>query len=108
MEGSGVISEIGKNVKSLKNGDEVMFGSWGHGAIARDCTSIKHGFLKPENMLTTAAFKTVYLTAYVSLIRRGNLKDGETLLVHGASGGVGIAAVELEAIWSQSYSNRYI
>jgi NADPH2:quinone reductase len=36
-----------------------------------------------------------YLTAYVALVRRGNLKAGETLLVHGASGGVGMAAVDI-------------
>ena len=42
-----------------------------------------------------AAFQTAYLTAYVSLVRRGNLKQGENLLVHGATGGVGMAAVQL-------------
>ena len=38
---------------------------------------------------------TAYLTAYVSLVRRGDLQAGETLLVHGAAGGVGLAAVDL-------------
>ena len=102
MEGSGVISEIGKNVKSLKNGDEVMFGSWGHGAIAKEIVLPSSMVsLKPEKytFAEAAAFKTVYLTAYVGLIRRGNLKDGETLLVHGASGGVGMAAVELGKLY---------
>ena len=36
-----------------------------------------------------------YLTAYVALVRRANLQAGETLLVHGASGGVGMAAVDI-------------
>ena len=102
MEGSGVISEIGKNVKSLKNGDEVMFGSWGHGAIAKEIVLPSSMVsLKPAKytFAEAAAFKTVYLTAYVGLIRRGNLKDGETLLVHGASGGVGMAAVELGKLY---------
>ena len=90
MGESGVISEIGKNVKSLKNGDEVMFGSWGHGAIAKRLYFHQAWFpLNQKSILLRKlpAFKTVYLTAYVGLIRRGNLKDGETLLVHGASGG---------------------
>ena len=42
-----------------------------------------------------AAFHTAYLTAYVSLVRRGNLTKGEALLVHGSTGGVGMAAVQL-------------
>ena len=46
-----------------------------------------------------AAFKTVYLTAFVGLIRRGNLVEGENLLVHGATGGVGMAAVELGKLY---------
>ncbi len=42
-----------------------------------------------------ASFQTAYLTAYVALVPRGNLQAGETLLVHGATGGVGLAAVDL-------------
>jgi NADPH:quinone reductase len=42
-----------------------------------------------------AAYQTAYLTAYVALTIRGSLKAGETLLVHGATGGVGLAAVDL-------------
>ncbi len=42
-----------------------------------------------------AAFHTAYLTAYVALLPRGHLEAGETLLVHGATGGVGLAAVAL-------------
>ena len=44
---------------------------------------------------TAAAFTSAYLTAYVGLVRRGKLEPGQTLLVHGASGGVGLAAVEV-------------
>jgi NADPH2:quinone reductase len=42
-----------------------------------------------------ASFQTAYLTAYVALVPRGQLQAGETLLVHGATGGVGLAAVDL-------------
>lgn len=42
-----------------------------------------------------ASFPAAWLTAYVSLVRRGQLQRGETLLVHGAAGGVGMAAVDL-------------
>ena len=51
----------------------------------------------PENMTyaQAASYQTAYLTAYVALFRRGNLQSGESLLVHGATGGVGMAAVDL-------------
>lgn len=47
------------------------------------------------SVVEAAAYPTVYLTAYVSLVRRARLQAGETLLVHGASGGVGLAAVDM-------------
>ena len=52
---------------------------------------------KPSNLnfSEAASFQTAYLTAYVSLVRRGNLLKGENLLVHGSTGGVGMAAVQL-------------
>ena len=102
MEGAGIVSEVGSQSCTFKEGDEVMFGSWGHGAIAKE-------IVLPESMLSqkpksfsfeeAAAFKTVYLTAFVGLIRRGNLVEGENLLVHGATGGVGMAAVELGKLY---------
>lgn len=52
---------------------------------------------KPEAMDfdAAAAFGVAYLTAYVSLVRRADIQPGEWLLVHGAAGGVGLAAVDL-------------
>jgi NADPH2:quinone reductase len=47
------------------------------------------------NYAAGASWKTAYQTAYVALVPRGNLQPGETLLVHGATGGVGMAAVDL-------------
>ncbi len=102
MEGSGVISQMGSDVKNYKIGDEVMFGGWGHGAIAKSIVVSESMIsLKPESYSfeEAAAFKTAYLTAYVGLIRRGQLQRGETLLVHGASGGVGMAAVQLGKLY---------
>ncbi len=102
MEGSGVISQMGSDVKNYKIGNEVMFGGWGHGAIAKSIVVSESMIsLKPESYSfeEAAAFKTAYLTAYVGLIRRGQLQRGETLLVHGASGGVGMAAVQLGKLY---------
>ena len=102
MEGSGVISEIGSKVETYKIGDEVMFGGWGHGAIAKSIV-VAESMISPKpeaySFEEAAAFKTAYLTAYVGLIRRGQLQRGEILLVHGASGGVGMAAVQLGKLY---------
>jgi len=98
MEGAGVVEEIGSEVSKFKIGDEITFGSWGNGAfsdyvvVPEDGPQLKS---KSLNFEEAASFQTAYLTAYVSLVRRGNLIKGENLLVHGATGGVGMAAVQL-------------
>ncbi len=98
MEGAGVVEEIGSEVSEFKKGDEVTFGSWGNGAfsdyvvVPEDGPQLKS---KSLNFEEAASFQTAYLTAYVSLVRRGDLVKGENLLVHGATGGVGMAAVQL-------------
>jgi len=98
MEGSGIVEEIGSKVSKLKEGDEVTFGSWGNGAFSDYVIVPENGAQlksKSLNFEEAASFQTAYMTAYVSLVRRGDLKLGENLLVHGATGGVGMAAVQL-------------
>jgi NADPH2:quinone reductase len=98
MEGAGIISKIGSEVTKFKPKDKVTFGSWGNGAFSNYTVVPETGAqLKSESLSfeEAASFQTAYLTAYVSLVRRGELKPGETLLVHGATGGVGMAAVQL-------------
>ena len=98
MEGSGVIQKTGNIVKDLKEGDEVTFGSWGTGAFSEFIKVPEQGVkLKPKSLdfAQAASFQTAYLTAYVSLVRRGEVIKGDTVLVHGATGGVGMAAVQL-------------
>lgn len=97
MDIAGVISAIGPNVEDWSVGDEVCggarFGGFAEYVIA-SAAGLQH---KPSNFSfeEAASYSAAYLTAYVSLVRRGNLQPGETLLVHGASGGVGMAAVDL-------------
>jgi NADPH2:quinone reductase len=98
MEGSGVIDKIGSKVKKVKEGDEVTFGAMGKGAFSEYVVLGENSVaLKPTtlNFSEAASFQTAYLTAYVSLVRRGSLQKGENLLVHGSTGGVGMAAVQL-------------
>jgi len=98
MEGSGIIEKLGSDVKDFNVSDEITFGALGQGAFSDYLILNERAIdIKPSNLSFSqaAAFQTAYLTAYVSLVRRGNLKQGENLLVHGATGGVGMAAVQL-------------
>ncbi|NIJ42898.1 NADPH2:quinone reductase [Parvibaculum indicum] len=97
MEGAGIVTELGEGVTSLKVGDEVVAGLRIGGfaeevnASAEACRPIPKGM----DFARAAAYPAAYLTAYVALVCRGHLQPGETLLVHGSTGGVGLAAVEM-------------
>lgn len=96
-EFSGSISAVADDVVGWQVGDEV-FGSNGHGSFAEQ-VSVKAANLraKPQAMsfAQAAGISTTYGTSYYALKQRADLRPGETLLVTGAGGGVGIAAVEL-------------
>ena len=94
---AGVVKAVGEGVKNVKPGDEV-FGFVMNGGFAEEViVPSKACFPKPPNMdfPIAASFMMAYGTSYYALKDRGQLKEGETLLVLGASGGVGLAAVEL-------------
>jgi NADPH2:quinone reductase len=94
---AGVIDAIGAGVKHLKIGDRVLAGA-GMGGLAQSIvTDAAICFRIPNEMEfdTASALVTTYGTSYYALHHRARLQTGETLLVLGASGGVGLAAVEL-------------
>lgn len=94
---AGVVKAIGEDVKHLKVGDEV-FGFVAHGAMAEEVLVPANAcFPKPKQMdfPVAASFMMAYGTSFHALKDRAKLRKGETLLVLGASGGVGLAAVEL-------------
>ena len=94
---AGIVKAIGEGVKHLKVGDEV-FGFVAHGGFAEEVIVPSNAcFLKPKGMdfATAASFMMAYGTSYHALKDRAQLQAGETILVLGASGGVGLAAVEL-------------
>lgn len=94
---AGIVKEVGEGVSHLKVGQEV-FGFVAHGGLAEEVLIPSNAcFPKPSQMdfPIAASFLMAYGTSYHALKDRGNLKEGETLLVLGASGGVGLAAVEL-------------
>jgi len=96
-EFAGVVVEVGAEVDSFAPGDRVM-GTVRPGACASaviaaadDCLRLPSAF----DFTAGAAFIVGYKTAWVALVVRGALAAGEWVLVHGAAGGVGLAAVEL-------------
>lgn len=96
-EGAGVVSEIGVDVTNVAVGDEVIFiGSHG-GYCERAVMPAMMVIPKPplQTFAQAAGIGMNYLTSYHALKQRAQLQAGETVLVLGAAGGVGITAVEL-------------
>jgi NADPH2:quinone reductase len=97
MEAAGEISEIGDGVAGVAQGDRVIV-KLRHGGYADEAvvspaqlTPLPSNFDYAEG----ATFLAAHGTAYHALIDRGQVRAGEVLLVHGAGGGVGLAAVEI-------------
>ncbi|CAD5983040.1 zinc-binding dehydrogenase [Planktothrix agardhii] len=96
-ECSGTIVAVGAGVKHLKIGDEVIaapaLGSLG------SYITVNHQFVIPKpthiNFAEAATLSTAFLTAYYALIVQAQLKPGDRILIHAASGGVGQAAIQI-------------
>lgn len=97
LEVAGTVIEVAPGVTRCKPGDRV-FASVGHGGYAEETVAdARFVWPVPQGMdlLTASGFAVVYGTSYMALTERAGLKAGEVLLVHGAAGGVGLAAVEI-------------
>ncbi|WP_338468310.1 NADPH:quinone oxidoreductase family protein [Novosphingobium sp. ZN18A2] len=97
MEAAGTVALVGEGVQGLATGQRVMAGGKtgglaGYGVYRADALVPIPDTL---DFAHAAALRAAYLTAWVALVRRGMAVRGEWLLVHGASGGVGLAAVDL-------------
>ena len=97
LDVSGVIEAVGAGVDAARIGEAVVAGARTGGFAEFAVVAAGAARPKPERLSFAqgAAYGAAYLTAYVALVRRGALKAGETVLVHGAAGGVGLAAVDL-------------
>ena len=96
-EAAGDVIACGEGVTEFNTGDRVVL-SMRYGGFAEHINvKVAEARLIPQGVdyAKAASYQTAYLTAYVALARRGDLQAGETLLVHGATGGVGMAAVDL-------------
>ena len=97
-DGAGVVHQAGANVTEFKAGDRVYTAGSVTGTYAEFALCKKeqvHPLPANVSFAQGAALGTPYATAYRGLLQRAVAKPGETALVHGASGGVGIAAVQL-------------
>ena len=96
-EVAGVVREVGSGVTGLEVGTRVLAVP-GYGGFAEEVVTLARGVIPiPEQMdfVTAAAFPITYGTSHHALRDRADLKSGETLLVLGAAGGVGLTAVEI-------------
>ena len=96
-EASGIVEALGEGVSGLRVGDRVMCGGMGgqfaqvNNFAARTVTKVPDGM----SLETAAVFSVNYGTAHHALVDRGRAQPGETLLVLGAAGGTGFAAVQV-------------
>ena len=98
LEAAGEVIETGGGVMGLRTGQPVLAVLRNGGGYAEEILLDAATVVPiPEAMdfVTAAAFPVAYGTAYFALTHRGHLQSGETLLVLGAAGGVGLTAVEI-------------
>ncbi|MEP6672217.1 MAG: NADPH:quinone reductase [Chthoniobacter sp.] len=97
-DGAGIITALGAGVNGWKVGDRVYLAGSISGTYAEQALcEPAHLHPLPETLTFEqgAALGVPYLTAHVALFHRGQLRSGEILLIHGATGGVGLAALQL-------------
>ena len=97
-DAAGVVESVGSGVTGVKAGDRVYVGGTVSGAYAEYCVcepAQVHPLPANASFAQGAAMNIPYATAYHALFNRAHGSAGETVLVHGASGGVGIGAVQL-------------
>ncbi|KAL6231430.1 hypothetical protein BDW75DRAFT_247894 [Aspergillus navahoensis] len=96
LEGSGVVEDVGPGVSNVRKGDKVIF--LGPGCFATHVTvpAAKTIPLPKEWSLEEGATSPIVsLTAAQCLLRLGNLRRGQSVLIHAAAGGVGLAAIRI-------------
>ena len=100
-EAAGEVVSVGPGITRFKPGDRVMnrvrLGAFGTLANSKeeDCDPIPAGMSVEE----AAVFRGAYHTAYHALVQRGRMKAGDWVLIHGAAGGIGIAAIQVAKLY---------
>jgi len=97
-DGAGIVEAVGKEVQAVNPGDRVFLSGSLTGTYAEFALCAPnqvHPLPEHASFAQGAALGVPFATAYRALFHRGNVRSGETVLIHGASGGVGSAAVQL-------------
>ena len=97
LEISGIVFEIGQGVKRFKKGDKVAAlvngGGYAEYCIADEETTFK--IPDSLNLKQAASIPECFFTAWSNLVQRGNLKEGDSVLIHGGTSGIGLASIEI-------------
>jgi NADPH:quinone reductase-like Zn-dependent oxidoreductase len=96
-EVAGEVEALGEGVEGFTPGDRVIAGTrfGGYAELVVAPSSVVLPLPEGWSFEEGAAFPVTYATAYAALVRYGNLRDGERVLIHAAAGGVGIAATQI-------------
>ena len=97
LDGAGIVDAVGEGVSRVRVGDAVYFGGWVSGSYAEFVVireTQAHRLPPGASFTQGAALHVPYATAHRALFHRGAAAAGQWVLIHGASGGVGIAAVQ--------------
>ncbi|XP_047225383.1 quinone oxidoreductase isoform X2 [Girardinichthys multiradiatus] len=95
---AGVVDAVGEGVTAVKAGDRVFTTATESGGYAQYAVAVDdcvHKLPDALDFTQGAAIGIPYFTAYRALVHKAHVKAGETVLIHGASGGVGVAACQL-------------
>lgn len=95
-EGAGVITGLGSEVSSYHIGDRILF--YAKGAFANRVRMLKENvFLLPDSLsfAEAATMSVVYFTAVYGLMEVAHVKKGQSVLIHSAAGGVGLASIQV-------------
>ena len=94
---AGVVRAVGEEVTGIRVGDRVLSSGNTGGFAELAAADARSVHVLPDSMSFEegAALPIIYPTSYAGLVYRGDLRPGETLLVHAAAGGVGVAAVQI-------------
>ncbi len=97
FEAAGTVAAVGPGVENISAGDQVFCALQYGGLSSRIIAPRQRVFPLPTGMdfVTAAAWPVIYGTSHIALVHRANLRAGETLLVLGATSGVGLAAIEI-------------
>ena len=98
-EGAGVVVEVGADVTAVRPGDRVMGLVSGAGPVVSTDQRLLAPIPAGMSFADAASVPVAFLTAYYGLVEIAAARPGESLLLHAATGGVGLAALELAALW---------